>query len=183
MLVRIKDYKFKDKFRRELYEKFDYMETEFSEIRKQLSVVYYAQYGTYLLLVILFGYLLKDKETFMTIDPLSQTGQIVSYAVIMYVIASIPGALWWFKKQMKKMNEPGQEIAMEEKKKRYTGYASIRMALIGLGAVMAIIAFYYLGNNQPMLWCAGIAIVAQFFCKPSDRKIYLEINNKTEDDL
>jgi hypothetical protein len=50
-------------------------------------------------------------------------------------------------------------------------------------AVFAIIAFYYLGNYQPMLWCAGIAVLAQFFCKPSDRKIYLEINNKNEEDL
>ena len=159
------------------------METEFTEIRKKLNVVYYSLYVQYLLLVVIFGFLLKDKETFVTIDPLSQRGQILSYVVIMYVIASIPGALWWFKKQMKKMNVPGQEMDMEQKKKSYTGYATLRMALIGLGAVMAIIAFYFLGNNQPMLWCAGIAIVAQFFCKPSDRKIYLEINNKTEDDL
>jgi hypothetical protein len=33
------------------------------------------------------------------------------------------------------------------------------------------------------MWCAAIAILAQIFCKPSDRKIYLEMNNKNEEDL
>ena len=29
----------------------------------------------------------------------------------------------------------------------------------------------------------SLDVLAQFFCKPSDRKIYLEINNKNEEDL
>ena len=156
------------------------METEYSNIRKQINIVYYSLYVVYLLLVVVFGFLLKGKEGFITIDPLSQYGQIISYVVIMYVIVSIPGALWWFKKQMKKVCEVQDEAA---KRARYLQCAIIRVATIGNGAVFAIIAFYYLGNYQPMLWCAGIAVLAQFFCKPSDRKIYLEINNKNEDDL
>ena len=156
------------------------MDTEFTNIKKQINIVYYALYVMYLLLVVIFGYLLKDAENALRFDPLTQPGQSIAYVVILYVIASIPGALWWFKQKMKKVSRIADEDA---KQKQYTSYAIIRVVLIGLGAIMAIIAFYVLGNYQPMLWCAGIAILAQFFCKPSDRKIYLEMNNKNEEDL
>ena len=156
------------------------METEYSSIRKQINIVYYALYVMYLLLIVIFGFLLKGKEGFVTFDPLSQFGQIFSYVVIMYVIVSIPGALWWFKKQMKKVSQMEDETA---KRAKYLSCAVIRVAAIGAGAVLSLIAFYYLGQYQPMLWCAGIAVLAQFFCKPTDRKIYLEMNDKNEEDL
>lgn len=156
------------------------METEYSDIRKQINICYYALYVMYLLLVVIFGFLLKGKEKFVTIDPLSQYGRILSYVVIIYMLVSIPGVLWWFKKQMKKVSEMTDEAA---KRTRYLQCAVIRIAVIGACAALAIVAFYYLGNYQPMLWCAGIGVLAQFFCKPSDRKIYLEMNNKNEEDL
>ncbi len=99
------------------------METEYSNIRKQINIVYYSLYVVYLLLVVVFGFLLKGKEGFITIDPLSQYGQIISYVVIMYVIVSIPGALWWFKKQMKKVCEVQDEAA---KRARYLSCSNNR---------------------------------------------------------
>ena len=156
------------------------METEYSNIRKQINIVYYALYVMYVLLVVIFGFLLKDSPNMLQFDPLIQPGQSIAYVVILYVIASIPGALWWFKKQMKKVSKMEDEAAKQAK---YLSCAVIRVAVIGLGAVMAIVAFYLLGTYQPMLWCAGIAVLAQFFCKPSDRKIYLEMNDKNEEDL
>ena len=156
------------------------METEYSNIRKQINIVYYALYMMYVLLVVIFGFLLKDSPNMLQFDPLIQPGQSIAYVVILYVIASIPGALWWFKKQMKKVSKMEDEAAKQAK---YLSCAVVRVAVIGLGAVMAIVAFYLLGTYQPMLWCAGIAVLAQFFCKPSDRKIYLEMNDKNEEDL
>ena len=156
------------------------METEYSNIRKQINIVYYALYVMYVLLVVIFGFLLKDSPNMLQFDPLIQPGQSIAYVVILYVIASIPGALWWFKKQMKKVSQMEDEAAKQAK---YLSCAVVRVAVIGLGAVMAIVAFYLLGTYQPMLWCAGIAVLAQFFCKPSDRKIYLEMNDKNEEDL
>ena len=128
------------------------METEYSNIRKQINIVYYALYVMYLLLVVIFGFLLKGKESFVTFDPLSQFGQIFSYVVIMYVIVSIPGALWWFKKQMKKVSQMEDEAA---KKARYTQCAVIRVAAIGAGAVLAIIAFITWANTNP---CSGARV-------------------------
>ena len=156
------------------------METEYSNIRKQINIVYYALYVMYVLLVVIFGFLLKDSPNMLQFDPLIQPGQSIAYVVILYVIASLPGALWWFKKQMKKVSKMEDEAAKQAK---YLSCAVVRVAVIGLGAVMAIVAFYLLGTYQPMLWCAGIAVLAQFFCKPSDRKIYLEMNDKNEEDL
>ena len=156
------------------------METEYSNIRKQINIVYYALYVMYVLLVVIFWFLLKDSPNMLQFDPLIQPGQSIAYVVILYVIASIPGALWWFKKQMKKVSKMEDETAKQAK---YLSCAVVRVAVIGLGAVMAIVAFYLLGTYQPMLWCAGIAVLAQFFCKPSDRKIYLEMNDKNEEDL
>lgn len=156
------------------------METEYSNIRKQINLVYYALYVAYVLLVVIFGFLLKDSPNMMRFDPLTQPGQSIAYVVILYVIASIPSALWLFKRAMKTVSKMEDEAAKQAK---YLSYAVCRVAAIGLGAVLAIVAFYILGTYQPMLWCAGIAVLAQFFCKPTDRKIYLEINDKNEEDL
>ena len=76
-------------------------------------MAYYSLYVMYLLLIVIFGFLLKGKESFVTFDPLSQFGQIFSYVVIMYVIVSIPGALWWFKKQMKKVSKIEDETVKQ----------------------------------------------------------------------
>lgn len=156
------------------------METEYSNIRKKINAAYYALYVLYVLLVVVFGFLLKDSESMPRFDPLTQPGQSIAYVVILYVIASIPGALWFFKRAMKTVSKIENE---EEKQAKYLSHAMCRLCLIGLGAALAIVAFYMLGTYQPMLWCAGIAVLAQFFCKPSDRKIYLEMNDKNEEDL
>lgn len=156
------------------------MNTDYSEIRKRINVVYYASYVFYVLLVVLFGFLLKDNPNIVRLDPLTQPGQTVAYVVIMYVIVSIPAALWLFKRAMKSVSKMENE---DQKQEKYLTCALTRLTVIGMGAVLAIVSFYILGTYQPMLWCAGIAILAMFFCKPTDRKIYLEINDKHEDEL
>ena len=78
------------------------MDTEFSGIRKQINIVYYALYVMYILLVLIFGYLLRGSDNQLLLDPLSKAGQTISYVVIMYVLVSVPGALWLFKRAMKK---------------------------------------------------------------------------------
>ena len=156
------------------------MHTEYTNIRKKINLVYYCLYVLYVVLVAVFGFLYKPAEHNLVLDPLSQTGQIVSYIVIFYILISVPGALWLFKKKMKSVSEMENLILRE---KTYLRYALLRVSVIGVGALLAIPAFYLLGGYKTMLWCAGIAIIAQYFCKPTDRKIYLEMNNKTEDDL
>ena len=58
-------------------------------------------------------------------------------------------------------------------------------------APLAIAAFYVLYmesadgrwvHNQSMLWCAAVSILSQYFCKPTEKKIYLEMNDVREED-
>ncbi len=156
------------------------MDTEYSQIRKVINIVYYALYALYVLLIAVFGFWFKPSDHGMALDPLAQPGQSVAYCTIVYVIASVPGALWWFKKQMKRVSRITDERMQHQ---QYTNCAVARVLLIGIGAALGIVSFYFLGAYQPMLWCAAIAVIAQYFCKPTDRKIYLEMNNKNEEDL
>lgn len=142
---------------------------------KRLNTLYYTFFVLYIAAIGLFGYALKGK---WLIDPMSTGGQIIQYVVIIYLLASVPGALYGFKQLMKrvsKITDPAQQERI------YGRYAALRMTLIALGALLAIPAFYVLGCYQSMLWCAAIAIVAQYFCKPTERKVYLEMNDLSED--
>lgn len=145
-------------------------------LKNQLNLQYYTWYVLYLLLVVIFGYLLKD---FGFIDPMSRLGQIVQYAVIFYVLASVPGALYGFKKHMATVAK------IEDEKKREEAYlmaAAWRMLLIALGVIASIVAFYIMSGYRSMLFCAGIGLLAQFFCKPTDEKIRIEMNDVPEEE-
>ena len=155
------------------------------KLQTKLNLWYYSYFVAYLLTILVFGYLLKDKYLY---NSLTQPGSSIQSAVIIYMIASIPGALWGFKKMMKKVSMVQNPVDQE---RQYYHWSILRMTLISLGGVFAIAAFYllYMENvdgrwvhNQSMLWCAAISIIAQYFCKPTEKKIYLEMNDVREED-
>lgn len=153
--------------------------TQIAQIRRTLNFIYYMFYIWYCVLIAVFGFILKP----FTLDPalwdLLWIGkQGIQTIIILYVLASVPGALYGFKKKMEKVSKiENEKIRAQE----YVNWAAIRMMLIGLGGVFGIVAFYMLAD-QSMLWCAGISILAQFFCKPTDKKIFMEMNDIREDD-
>jgi len=59
--------------------------------------------------------------------------------------------------------------------KKYQTASFIRLTIIGVGLVLGMI-FFYIMNSQSMLFCAGIAAIALFFCKPSEVKMVSELN-------
>ncbi len=140
---------------------------------KTLRILYYFFYCAALALVVVLGYIVDMQSVIM--NPQSDAGQIVQYVVIAYILASVPGALYGFKRAMGKVSKIESE---EERKKVYTQYAVIRMILIGVGILLGIFAFYLLDKYSSMLWCAGIAMIALYFCKPTEMKMYLEMNDK-----
>jgi len=146
-------------------------------MKTKLNILYYAHYVLYLALIVLFGYILNTSE--FAIDPMTTAGQTIQYIAILYVLLSVPGSLYGFKHYMKKVSKIENEA---EREKKYFIAAVIRICLIGLGAMLSIAAFYTLGQYTSMLWCAGIAVVAQYFCKPTERKIQIEMNDIAEDD-
>ncbi len=134
-------------------------------------------YGFYLLIAAaatIMWYLLVKTQQIAAIDKLSSLGQTIQYVVICYVIISVAGGLYGFKKIIDKKK---QLADMETKLAVYRNWGIVRICLIGLGAVLGIIAFYWLGGYTSMLWCAGISVIGLYFCKPTLRKMELELSD------
>lgn len=141
-------------------------------MRTALNVVYYGFYVLTLAIVVLMGYVIDLSN--VALDPQSQTGQIVQYIVIAYILVSIPCALYGFKRLMIRIKTIEDESL---RTRMYYRWAMVRMVVIGIGAIVAVAAFYILCSYRSMLWCAAMVLVALYFCKPTDKKAYIEMND------
>ena len=150
---------------------------------KELNLFYYMVYA---LVIILFGYVWYMNYTavqsgegspFAVFDPQSTTGLAIQYGAILYTLCAIPGALYWFKRQCKKLSEMEDD---ELKYEQYFRYAFVRGGLIALAMIVSLFAYVFLGSYQPMIWLAAIAAVAFVFCKPNPRKTEEELSKKDE---
>lgn len=138
-----------------------------------LNVFYYAFYVLAVGLVCLMIYLMRMGGLAM-LEPQSPAGQAVQYLVIFYVIASVPGALYGFKRMIDTRVKPIEDS--DEKLREYKHWSIIRIVLIGIGVLLGIAAFYLLKTYQSMLWCAGISLIALYFCKPSEGRVQQELD-------
>lgn len=134
-----------------------------------LLTAYYAVYAAAILAATSGYYILKSG---FKIDPLTSEGTIINSIVILYIISTVPLALALFNKMTKKWALIQDENVQLEKYK--TG-AIYRILIIGTGLVLGVV-FFYVMNSQSMIFCAGIAAVALFFCKPSENKIMNDLN-------
>ncbi|MCM1034610.1 MAG: hypothetical protein NC038_03155 [Paludibacter sp.] len=142
------------------------------KLARKLNWLYYGFYVLSCLVATLFWYLITRRQL-LAIDPQSVVGNVVQYVVICYVIASVPGCLYAFKRICEKIKCLPDDV----KYRAYYKWAVVRICLIGLGIVLGIVAFYILGAYQSMIWCAAIAALGLYFCKPTPRKIQLELTN------
>lgn len=147
------------------------------EIAKKLNWFYY---GSLVLAVIVAAVMLLmvKKQLLLPLDPLSAAGQAIQYVVIVYILASVPGGLYLFKRKCDKIKQLESE---EEKYAQYFKPAMYRLIVIGLGISLGIFAFYMLGGYQSMIWCAAIAAIGIYFCKPLAGKIQIDLFAKPED--
>lgn len=143
-------------------------------MNNRLSLVYY------LMLVLAVAaavamYLMIMHDTIAPLDPSSTLGQGIQYIIILYVLASVPGGLYWHKKVCEKLS------TMEDKAEQdrlYTRSAMRRIILVSAGMIPAILCFYWMGAYQPMIWMAAIAAIGWYFTKPSEAKKELELMPK-----
>ena len=101
---------------------------------------------------------------------------LVSTFSMLYLIASIPFALWIFSKKVAVV------ATIEDETSRYTSYMNwvkIRMGLIGTNFVLNVI-LYFTMHSMSFFYAAGIGSIAMFFCKPSKINIGKELNPVTE---
>ncbi|MDO9154556.1 MAG: hypothetical protein Q7U47_12785 [Paludibacter sp.] len=134
----------------------------------QLTIAYYAVYITAILGALAGFYILRNG---FSIDPQSQTGIVLSSALIILIIGSIPLALALFNRYTKKLVLLTDET---EKFQKYRKAGLMRIWVIGLGLVLGIV-FFYVMQSQSMIFCAGIAAIGLFFCKPAESKIISEL--------
>lgn len=134
-----------------------------------LLTAYYAVYAAAILAATSGYYILKSG---FKIDPLTSEGTIINSIVILYIISTVPLALALFNKMTKKWALIKDE---NEQLEKYKTGAIYRILIIGTGLVLGVV-FFYVMNSQSMIFCAGIAAVALFFCKPSENKIMNDLN-------
>jgi hypothetical protein len=135
---------------------------------RQLQIAYYSVYIAAIAAATSGFYILKSG---FVINPLSQTGTVLNTLLIIFIIGSVPLSLGYFNKLTKKWALLEDENQRLEK---YRKVGTLRIAVIGLGLVLGVL-FFYIMNSQSMIFCAGIAAIALFFCKPSEAKISTEL--------
>lgn len=149
----------------------------------EIKRLYYIVYG---LTIALFGVIwymnytsLADTgEAFMLFEPNSAIGMYIQYGVILYTLAAIPGALYWFKRKCTVLSKIEDEA---ERYDKYYAYASIRIAIIAVSMPLSLFGYMVLGAYKPMLWLAAIAAIAFVFTKPSAAKTEEELRPKDDD--
>ena len=138
------------------------------KVLKKLTLVYYLVYLA-AVLVAVAGYQLH--RTGFTIDPQSQAGIAINSILIIFIIGSIPITLGIFNKKTKQW---AALPSLSDKLTRYRKAGIVRIAIIGSGFILGVL-FFFLMNSQSMIFCAGIAAIGLFFCKPAEVKIISEL--------
>lgn len=135
---------------------------------KLLRLTYYSVYLTAIIAAFSGYTILKNG---LTIDPKSDTGVTLQSILILFIIGSIPLTLATFNRMTKKWAELNN---IDEKIIKYRRAGIIRIIIIGLGLILGVV-FFYVMQSQSMIFIAGIAAVALFFCKPSENKIIIDL--------
>ena len=148
-------------------------------IVRQVNQAYYLVYTATILSTIIGYYLTMNRES--TPDVKSDFSISLSSIIILYIMVSIPAALALFHRSLKKWREIEADFV---KFRKYTIGAQLRLLVVGSGLVISVIAHFilYAGTqNFSMIFCAGIAAVALFFCKPSVVKVANELDLDEEE--
>lgn len=132
------------------------------KINTILNCCYYTFYALIMIAACAMYKLVSDGKI-EVLPPLSSLGQAVQYTVIFYVIISVAGGLFVFKYLLGRTKKPTDE--RQTLLIKYRNLAIVRICLIGVGAVLGIIAFYWMGGYTSMLWLAGISVIGLYFTK------------------
>ncbi len=142
---------------------------EFVQIAFKKSRMYYYLVFALGVLIAGIGYWLNTK---FVIEIGKNTGTMISSFTMMYLIISIPGALWYFSKKIKVIAEIEY---YQQRLNQYLKWVKIRLILIGANFIINIALFYCM-HTTSFLYAAAIGAIAMLFCKPSLQTIDKEIN-------
>lgn len=145
-----------------------------SRIVRQINQVYYFVYSTTLIATLVGYFLTMNRET--APDVKSQLSINISTLIIAYLLVSIPASLAVFHRYLPKWRAIEDEFA---KQKQYITGARYRLLAIGTALISSIIGHFalYAGTmNWSMIACAGIAAIALYFCKPSAKRVAIDLD-------
>lgn len=153
------------------------MEQSTPRSREVIRHLNYFYYGAMALTVAIAAlcYFLLVRGIVPAIDPLSVQGQVLQYIVIFSTLLALPGALYLHKRACVRLS------AQTDEELQLVGYrrsARLRILVIGVELICSVALYYSLGGYQPMIWLAAIAAIGLYFSKPTERKMFLELQPK-----
>jgi len=96
----------------------------------------------------------------------------ISTTYLIYLLVSIPVALYWFHIYTVKLRKETDEFL---KFKKYKKASNIRLWVVGTGLIVGVILVYLL-RSQSMIFTSAIAAIALYFSKPSAVKMIRELD-------
>ena len=138
------------------------------EIHKKLSIIFYAMFFNSIVFAFLFYYF--GKQT--TITVITQTDMILQTIAILMLLVCVPVALKLYFTKVKALQNIENK---EEKLRNYFSWNIVRLAFIE-GSLFFSLIVYFITQNDSMLFCAGIAMMTLFLCKPNLNRIKEELN-------
>ena len=129
---------------------------------RKLNWIYYGQM-VIALIVLTAMYYAFSKDLYETLDRMSSLGQTVQYIIIFDALISIPLGLYLVK------------LFKPQTYDKYFKVAATRILLASNTMPLGIVAYYWMGCYQSMLWVAAISAVAWYFSKPTLGKMEQEM--------
>lgn len=142
------------------------------KLRKTLILWYY---GAFVLAVAAatLGYFCVARQWFV-VAPKTQANTMIYTFIILYVIVSTPLILKWFSRMVARLRAVPDA---DDRCRRYGRVAKVRLAVVTVGLVGSLF-FYYVLCEQSLLWLAGIAAIALYFCKPTCAKVEQDLSDE-----
>lgn len=132
---------------------------------KRLLIVYYSTFLVAVLAAML-GYFCLSRGWFV-VEKGTNANTTIYSIIILYVICSTPLVLKFFGRLVAKIRQiPDEKL----RQKRYNCLVVSRLAVVTLGLAASLL-FYYVLQENSLLWLAGISAIALYFCKPTADKV------------
>ncbi len=148
------------------------IERKIRMITKSITVTYYVIYLLTILAVVAIFFMTYANVNIERIDALSPLGVKISTVYMIYLLTSIPLALYLFHIYTQKLRKETNEFIQFQK---YKKASNIRLWVVGIGLVVGVLLVYLL-RSQSMIFTAAMAAIALYFCKPSGIKMIRELD-------
>ena len=148
------------------------IERKIRMITKSITVTYYVIYLLTILAVVAIFFMTYANVNIERIDALSPLGVKISTVYMIYLLTSIPLALYLFHIYTQKLRKEINEFIQFQK---YKKASNIRLWVVGIGLVVGVLLVYLL-RSQSMIFTAAMAAIALYFCKPSGIRMIRELD-------